>query len=394
MKNIALNRPATQSSTSSWSTSSIKEVDAVVANNGDITSSRWFHTTREFRPWWQVSLEGYFIVKRVVIYNRLDANERLKRFSILRSNDGKNWFECFSKKDDVVFNEYTAELTENCLARFIRIRIDGTESLHFRECQIFGDLATSSEKNDFLELDDIALLHRRALPEGRNGHITEIGGFYVFVDEDKYGESIRRSLDTGRYEGRERQLVSEFLSPRDRAIEIGTAIGVVTMTAASIVGPGNIVTFDANPEIISDAKGNFRRNDFHDIRSNTAILVNNKNFNEGASATFHISRDFWGSRLNIGPNGDDIVKSIAIPVMNLERQISETNSNVLICDIEGGEVDLLVGADLSNIRMIIMETHYWSAGESATDAMLRSLIMQGFSMHLGASGSHVSILRR
>jgi NAD(P)-dependent dehydrogenase (short-subunit alcohol dehydrogenase family) len=48
----------------------------------------------------------------------------------------------------------------------------------------------------------------------------------------------------------------------------------------------------------------------------------------------------------------------------------------------------------TQIRLIIIETYYSFAGESAVDAMIREFILQGFSIHLGASGQHVLLLRR
>jgi hypothetical protein len=61
MENLALNRPALQSSTSAWSVSARAEIDASVANNGDTLSNRYFHTGREHGPWWQVDLEGFHL---------------------------------------------------------------------------------------------------------------------------------------------------------------------------------------------------------------------------------------------------------------------------------------------------------------------------------------------
>jgi hypothetical protein len=52
----------------------------------------------------------------------------------------------------------------------------------------------------------------------------------------------------------------------------------------------------------------------------------------------------------------------------------------LICDIEGGEIELLIGADLAGIRLIIMEVHNWAVGVRSTDAMLRWLIVNGFNV--------------
>jgi FkbM family methyltransferase len=233
-----------------------------------------------------------------------------------------------------------------------------------------------------------------ALAPRRNGHISEVGGFSIFVDEDSYAPDIRALIDAGHYEGRERRLVSNFIAPGDRVIEVGTAIGAVAMTAASIVGAKALMTFDANPDIVSDARENFRRNGLSEIASRCGLLKNRANFAPGSVADFYVHKDFWASRLDAGPDAPNIVKIIQIPVFCLEDEIRAHGANIIISDIEGGEVDLLMEADLSGIRVIIMETHYWSAGEPATDAMIRKLIIDGFALHLGESGGHVSVFRR
>jgi FkbM family methyltransferase len=393
MINLALNRPATQSSLSPWSAGSPEE-DARIANNGDILSARYFHTGREENPWWQVDLEGAFLIKRIMIHNRLDQQDRLKNFTVFRSLNGRDWFKLFKKADKTDFTEFCVDIAADSLARFIRIRLDGDNYLHFRECQIFGEPADPFLEKNLLAEDARALAQRWAIPEGRKGHIAEVGDFYVFVDEGKYSTAIQNAIDSGGYEGPERKLVAEFLTPTDRVLEIGTAIGAVSMMAASIVGDPNVATFDANPEIVEDAKENFRRNGLQGINGNLGVLACRRNFEENTEIEFHISHNFWASRLGATSDTSDIVRTVKVPIRCLEQEISSHNANVLICDIEGGEVGLLSGADLSGIRLIIMETHYWAAGERETDAMVRELINQGFSIHLGASAGHVSVFRR
>lgn len=394
MGNLALNRPATQSSTCRWSTDQSAEIDARVANNGDILSPRCFHTALEHNPWWQVDLGDSFLIDRVDVYNRPDKKDPLKRFTLLRSHDGENWIEFFKKTDGTAFAEFFAEIGPDCLARFIRLRLDGKDVLHFRECQIFGRMAHSDDQQRLLAKDAQFIRDRTMIPEDRNGHISQIGGFNVFVDEDNYGVHVRRALDGGSYEGRERKLALEFLRPGDRVIEVGTAVGAVSMTAASIVGPSNIVAFDANPDIVADARDNFRRNGLGSIKSNLGVLACQRHFKQDSHLDFYIHKEFWASRLYARADSPGIIKTVKIPMMCLEREIASHNANVLICDIEGGEVDLLTEADLSGIRLIIIETHYWAVGEEATDAMMRNLILQGFSFHLDASGGQISVLRR
>jgi FkbM family methyltransferase len=400
MVNLALNKPALQSSTSVWSGSQVPEKDAMGANNGIVSGDLGFHTDNEREPWWQVDLEDEFLVHKVVIFNRRHQAQRLRRFSLLKSLNGREWTPFFRKADDAVFgatdeSPFVAEISGRHLTRFVRVRLDGYGCLHFRECQVFGDRPAPSIRELILEEDARVERENREVPEGRIGYMTDVGGFTVFVDTDRYIPGIVSALDSGDYEGRERQLVTELVLPGDRVIEIGTAIGVVTMTAALIVGADNILTFDANPHIVADARENFRRNRLSGINSSIGALKHRQAIaRQGESTAFHIANAFWASRLDASPSDPEIVETVQVPVFCLEDEIKFHQADVLICDIEGGETELLTRADLSGIRKIIMETHYWSAGEAATDAMIRKLILDGFAIHLGHSGQHVIFLRR
>ena len=156
---------------------------------------------------------------------------------------------------------------------------------------------------------------------------------------------------------------------QDRVIEAGTAIGVVAMTIASIVGAPNLVTFEANPDIAIDAQENFRRNGFEGIKSQVGILKNRHNFVKGEEVDFHVAKSFWASRLHRVDHRKDIAKTIKVPTFCLEDEITRHSASAFVCDIEGGEVDLLIDAELAGIKTIIIETHPWAAGKEPTDEM-------------------------
>ena len=225
----------------------------------------------------------------------------------------------------------------------------------------------------------------------RAGEIVAIDGFWVFVADD-YGPKVKAALRAGSYEMRERELVPRFLKPADRVLELGTAIGIVAMSAAMIVGPQNIRTYDANSEMIADAKANFERNGLGAIDARVGLLANRRHFAPG-EVTFGVADEFWASRIPVENDGG-FVRHVVAPLVCLEDEIEAFGANVLICDIEGGEVELLRDADLTNLRLLILETHYWAKGEAATDAMMRELILSGFSLHLEASARGVLALRR
>ncbi len=216
-------------------------------------------------------------------------------------------------------------------------------------------------------------------PPGRPGRVIEIGGFAVFLD-DSYDQEIAGALARGEYEGAERYLVSRLVKPGDRVIDLGTGIGLVAMTAARIAGADSVTTFEADPEIARNARDNFRRNGLDGIRGQIGVLRHRQAITDpNATASFHVDKAFWGSRLSASPEDDHIVRSAQVPVFCLENAIEEYRATVLICDIEGAEVELLSHADLSGIRLIVVETHSSLAGEAATHEMVRLLIDGGFS---------------
>jgi FkbM family methyltransferase len=224
------------------------------------------------------------------------------------------------------------------------------------------------------------------------GRLVRVGGFSVFVD-NRYAPDIQTALDRGYYEDRERELVRTFLRPGDKVIEIGAGIGVVAMSAASIVGESHVTTFDANPEILIDAEENFRRNGFN-IATRAGLLRNRRQYAPNSFTNFYVDNAFWASRLDASARTPGIIRTIQAPVYCLEDEIASVSANVLLCDIEGGEVDLLSDADLSRVTLIIVETHSWIAGKAAIEAMARKIIAQGLAIDPSESAGHVSVFRR
>lgn len=149
--NIAMGKPATQSSVSRWSRAKTKEEDAKGGNDGKLTGLYGFHTNSELNPWWQVDLAGIFILDEIRIFNRPDQPARLRHFSVWISLDGQAWSLLYRKCDDEIFGmkmePYIIQLlpgSERC--RYVRIQLDGTGFLHFDECLIFGHDSTAEAR--------------------------------------------------------------------------------------------------------------------------------------------------------------------------------------------------------------------------------------------------------
>jgi FkbM family methyltransferase len=407
--NVALGKPATQSSISPWSSGKTPEEDAAIANNGDTSSSAFFHTLEEAAPWWQVDLGEPFVIEKIKIYNRRDQRERLRRFLVLGSQTGQpeSCFEIGKKTDNSVFGAddtpYTVVPHDTYLARYVRVQLDIGGFLHFRECEVIGypphaeELLTLSAKTEDARRGAQQKIAARLaqLSQGRNGFVSYIDANALFVDREKYSNAIIQSLSSGYYEVRERQILRQCLKPTDRVLEVGTALGAVTMSTGRLVGPSQVMTYDANPAMIEDARRNFVANEMGEITSDVGVLRNRSRWSATETQVeFYVSRDFWASRLFASANDSDIIGVIKVPLVRLEDKISEHRANVLICDIEGGEIDLLTGADLGSIRLVMMEIHPWTTGRAAIDDMVRYLMSRGFNIDFATSGGNIVVLDR
>jgi len=149
LKNIALNKPAIQSSISPYSAGKTVEEDAAQGNNGRITGRCSFHTANEDQPWWSVDLGEDHYVYGARIFNRLEQQELTKRgnrFRIdVRSIDRPDWQLVLMKADDAMFGgadgyPFVWIAHKPIIARHIRVQLLGANFLHFEEIQVFGRL--------------------------------------------------------------------------------------------------------------------------------------------------------------------------------------------------------------------------------------------------------------
>lgn len=106
LPNLALRKPATQSSVSEWSSSSDPAEDAAGLVNGIVTGGYQCHTRHEDRPWRRVDLGNQARVREIRVFNRCDSRElkdRARAFEIAASQDGGAWVMLTRQEDGPAF---------------------------------------------------------------------------------------------------------------------------------------------------------------------------------------------------------------------------------------------------------------------------------------------------
>ena len=163
--NVALNKPATQSSTDHGGIASR-------ANDGN-TDQRWrngsiAHTGYQNEPWWEVDLRATFSISRIKVYNRVDCcKERLDGFSIYIYDNGAvshtyNHSGSAGREVEIV-------LTSPVAGDKVRIQLNSDAYLNFAELEVWappGDVASCDNPTFPTWPDDFRFVNNGNRPSG------------------------------------------------------------------------------------------------------------------------------------------------------------------------------------------------------------------------------------
>lgn len=141
--NLALGRPATQSST--LYTTAAAAVDG--NTNGNFANASVTHTSPTSQPWWQVDLGSVQNIDTIKLWNRTDCcADRLSNFYVLVSNTAFTSNDLMTTLGQAgVTGYYTpgqapTSLTVNVgrSARYVRVQLAGTNSLSLAEVEVMS----------------------------------------------------------------------------------------------------------------------------------------------------------------------------------------------------------------------------------------------------------------
>ncbi len=152
LSNIALLRPALQSSLFPWSESASTAADAAGPVSGTRTGGYQCHTDMEQDPWWQVDLGDGAVVREVRVHNRLDREtaSRASSLSLLASDDGKAWTVLHERTAPEPFGGLDGRpLTwrageDGATMRFLRVALNGFTCLHLDQVEAYGTVGAGA----------------------------------------------------------------------------------------------------------------------------------------------------------------------------------------------------------------------------------------------------------
>ena len=148
------------------------------------------------------------------------------------------------------------------------------------------------------------------------------------------------------YEGDEMKLISRYLESDDSVLELGGCLGVIScLINKKLNKPKNHVVFEISPINFEYLKKNKLANGCKFKCVNGLISLNNDVF-------FDESNNFLSGKKDNsnGKRVQNIINPNNLSIFNIQF-------NVLVMDIEGGEIDILNEINLAPFNKIIYENH-------------------------------------
>lgn len=196
-----------------------------------------------------------------------------------------------------------------------------------------------------------------------------LDGFALVAWRSTMPKHIAALLARGDYEGPERRALVGLLRPHDRVLEIGGCIGLLSLIAARIVGPENVLVYEPNPQAAETARRNF------DINGMPIRLVDCAVDAADGTATLGIRHGSWlGASLYHNTGEREVVVTVE-PIADI---VAKERPTTLVLDAEGAEVSILTHCPLGELRLIILELHPELIGESGVTVIQHTLSAAGF----------------
>lgn len=195
---------------------------------------------------------------------------------------------------------------------------------------------------------------------------------------------VRKLLRANQYEAKETEAALRVVREGDVVMELGAGIGYMSTLVATKRRIASVHSFEANPKLISYIRDVHAANGVTNAQVTNAILGPRK-----GSVDFYVRDNLLGSSMQV-LEGETPPAPVKVDVLNARSVMKEIKPSVLICDIEGAEVDLIPQMDLSGLRAVIIETHPQWIGPEGINALFTAFMAAGLAYY--HRGSHGKVL--
>lgn len=225
----------------------------------------------------------------------------------------------------------------------------------------------------------------------RKSHI-DFQGLPVPINRSGMTKGVLIQLARNDYEMPEIRGLQLAIQSGDRVLELGSGLGIITALAARATGPGGrVLAFEAIPEMIPDTRDFIGKAGISNVEIRNAILV--PQASEDLTRQFHVSTSFQASSmLSFAVQREKGV--ITVPTQRANDLLADFRPDVLICDIEGAEAELVPSLDAQGIRAAVIELHPDRLSQQQISEIYEALARHGLRPERTALGGTVVMFTR
>jgi FkbM family methyltransferase len=221
-------------------------------------------------------------------------------------------------------------------------------NLFLRYASRFAELRRLPIIGDFLSWVSRKLLPRDTLVWIQIQH-GPAEGLWIRVNP-RTGQNVQQGIG----EPKVQQALVDHLRPGMTFYDLGANIGYFSLIAGRLVGPkGNVISFEADPEIAARLRENLARNNFWHARVEQKAV-----WSEATTVSFARVDPNTSPDRGLGHvSPDSSADTITVEAVSLDGYVTTQNfPDFLKCDVEGAEAEVFRGADrlLAGKRAILL----------------------------------------
>ena len=196
---------------------------------------------------------------------------------------------------------------------------------------------------------------------------------------------IRGAIKDEGYEAKECEAVLKAVRKGDVVLELGAGTGYMSTLIATHRDVREIHCFEANPHLIDYIR------QVHQANGVTNATVHNQLLapEAGEPKEFFVRDNLLASSMDRDSAPDRVIAVEKIEVESINTVLARVKPDVLVCDIEGAEAELLPAARFDGLRAAVIELHPQWIGQKGVQAVFDCMHAAGLTYFPKASHAKV-----
>lgn len=179
----------------------------------------------------------------------------------------------------------------------------------------------------------------------------ELNGVTLHIPDALLTMKIRQKLKSGKYEGHEARAAQLVIDYGDRVLDLGAGVGYVATMCAMLAGAENVVTVEANPDLLDVIRANLDANDCAETTLIHAAAVGHGT--PDGTIALQQARAFWASSVS----SEQSAHTITVPAMIVADLLAKYRPSVVMMDVEGAEATMFDTPWPAHVRVVMLELH-------------------------------------